>query len=60
MTRGRLAFGGSSQGWLITKLRRTGQSRDQPEYTSSMVLPPVMTIFPEKKQSSTTGDDSGL
>jgi hypothetical protein len=25
-----------------------------------MVLPPVMTIFPEKKHSSTTGEHSGL
>ena len=37
----------------------TGQSWRQPEKTSSMVLPPVMTILPEKKHSSTTGEDSG-
>lgn len=36
-----------------------GQSRLHPVNTSSMVLPPVITIFPEKKHRSTTGDASG-
>jgi len=43
----------------MMNLRRVGQRRPHPEYTSAMVLPPVMTIFPEKKHRSTTGDDSG-
>lgn len=38
---------------------RMGHSRLHPLYTSPIVFPPVITIFPEKKQSSTTGDDSG-
>ncbi len=55
---GRLPLG-SSQGCATTNARRVGHSRFQPEYTSSMVLPPVMTILPEKKHSRTTGEDSG-
>ena len=39
---------------------RMGHSLLQPENTSSMVLPPVITIFPEKKHNRTTGEDSGL
>lgn len=44
---------------VTTNLRSVGQRRPHPEYTSSMVLPPVITIFPEKKHSRTTGDASG-
>lgn len=36
-----------------------GHRRLHPLKTSSIVFPPVITIFPEKKQSSTTGDASG-
>lgn len=41
------------------KLLRTGHSLPHPVNTSSMFFPPVITIFPEKKHSRTTGDDSG-
>ncbi len=39
---------------------RIGHSLFHPAYTSCIFLPPVMTIFPEKKHRRTTGDDSGL
>ena len=38
---------------------RMGQRRFHPEKMSCMVLPPVMTILPEKKHRSTTGEASG-
>jgi hypothetical protein len=40
--------------------RSVGHSLAHPVNTSSMVLPPVITIFPEKKHSKTTGELSGL
>lgn len=36
-----------------------GHKRCHPLNTSSMVFPPVITIFPEKKHNKTTGDDPG-
>jgi len=42
-----------------TKTFTVGHSLRQPSDTSRSVLPPVMTIFPEKKHSSTTGDACG-
>jgi hypothetical protein len=43
----------------FTKTRSVGHSRRQPSMTSRSVLPPVMTIFPEKKQRRTTGEACG-
>ena len=51
---------GRGGGCATTNPFSTGQSLLHPVKTSSMFLPPVMTIFPEKKQSSTTGEASGL
>ncbi len=50
---------GCSTDSVVMKPCSVGHSRLHPEYTSSMVLPPVMTIFPEKKHRSTTGEASG-
>lgn len=44
----------------FTNFLSVGHRRSHPAYTSSMFLPPVMTIFPEKKQRSTTGESCGL
>jgi hypothetical protein len=37
-----------------------GHRLSHPEEISAAHFPPVMTIFPEKKQSNTTGQLSGL
>lgn len=50
---------GGSLGWLTMNLFSVGHSLFQPEYTSCMFFPPVMTTLPEKKHSRTTGEASG-
>jgi hypothetical protein len=55
---GRGASAGKSSD-AFTKTFTVGHSRRHPSATSRSVLPPVMTIFPEKKHSRTTGEACG-